>query len=312
MKNKIKLFGIALVSIIGFSFVACDNGNNPGGSNPTPIAISMVQITGGTFTMGSPESEPGRYSEETQRQVTLSGFSISKYPVTQGQYETVMGTNPSYFQVSTIARYTGTVNHPVERVSWYDAIVFCNKLSMSEGLSAAYRINGSTDPTAWGTVPTNRDTAWDVEIVVGSNGYRLPTEAQWEYACRAGTTTAFNWGTNTISSSQANYGASSVDANNTVEGTSLDRTTAVGSYAANAWGLYDMHGNVWEWCWDWYGSYPSEAQTNPIGAGSSESPRVRRGGAWSNSGKGARSAYRFSYHPFVRSYSIGFRLALTN
>jgi uncharacterized repeat protein (TIGR02543 family) len=273
------------------------------------LTLEMVSISGGTFTMGSPTTELGRSELEIQHQVTLTqGFYMGKYEVTQAQYQAVMGTNPSGFK-TPVAPETSTVNRPVEMVSWYDAIVFCNKLSMEEGLSPAYRINGNTDPTAWGTVPTSNNATWDaVQIVASSTGYRLPTEAQWEYACRAGTTTAFNWGTNYISSSRANYYASHVDANNTVAGTYLQRTTMVGNYAPNQWGLYDMHGNVYEWCWDWYGTYANGAQTDPVGAVSGDG-RIIRGGSWYIDGWCVRSAFRYNYKsPSLRNNSIGFRL----
>jgi formylglycine-generating enzyme required for sulfatase activity len=262
-----------------------------------PAPANMVRIQGGTFTMGSPASEPNHDSDETPHQVTVGSFYMGRYQVTQKEYQAVMGTNPSDFKGD---------NLPVEKVSWYDAIVYCNKLSMKEGLSPAYRINGSTDPAAWGGVPTSRNATWDaVAIVAGSNGYRLPTEAQWEYACRAGTGTPFSTGNN-ITTTQANYDGN-YPYNNNAEGTYREKTTAVGSFAPNAWGLYDMHGNVDEWCWDWYGSYASGAQTDPVGAVSGNN-RVRRGGSWDNFGQHLRSACRGYYNPGYRVSVIGFRL----
>jgi uncharacterized repeat protein (TIGR02543 family) len=271
------------------------------------IIEGMVWIPAGTFTMGSSTSEPGHYDNETQHGVTLTqGFYMGKYQVTQAQYQAVMGNNPSDGKTPVFPE-TSTENRPVERVSWYRTLVFCNRLSMDEGLEPAYRINGSTDPSAWGDVPVNIiDATWDaVQIVVGSTGYRLPTEAQWEYACRAGTVAAFSWGTDYINDTQANYNASIIDANNLSVGTVLGRTAGVGSYAPNAWGLYDMHGNVSEWCWDWYGSYSGGTQTDPTGAVSGD-VRVTRGSG--GVGRSVRSAYRSNAPPWGINLSIGFRI----
>jgi formylglycine-generating enzyme required for sulfatase activity len=182
-------------------------------------------------------------------------------------------------------------------VNWYDALVFCNKLSMAEGLTPAYRISGSTDPAAWGTVPTSSNSTWDaVTIVSGSTGYRLPTEAQWEYAAKGGDPGYTYAGSDTVGN-VAWYTSNSGNV-----------THAVGTKAANGLGLYDMSGNVWEWCWDRDGSYSSGEQTDPTGA-SSGSYRVRRGGCWNNSTDYVCSVYRYASTPNSRSNLIGFRLA---
>jgi formylglycine-generating enzyme required for sulfatase activity len=263
--------------------------------NQEPEIEGMVWIQGGTFTMGSPTNESYHDPDETQHQVMLTGFYMGKYPVTQAQYQAVMGTNPSGFTVPFFPE-TSTANQPVENVSWYDAIVFCNKLSISEDLTPAYRISESTDPENWGTVPTSSNATWNaVEVVTGSAGYRLPTEAQWEYACRAGTTTAYNTG-DTISDNTGWYSTNSGY-----------RTHTVGEKPANAWGLYDMHGNVWEWCWDWYGTYAIGAQTDPTGPASGRS-RVQRGGSWGSIGQYLRSAFRSSYDTSDRQDYFGFRI----
>jgi formylglycine-generating enzyme required for sulfatase activity len=232
-----------------------------------------VRIQGGTFQMGSPANERGRYDGETRHQVTVNSFYMSKYEVTQREYKELMGTNPSFFKGD---------NLPVENVSWYDAIEYCNKRSEREGLTPVYTIRGSED---------NRAVRWNRS----ANGYRLPTEAEWEYACRARTTTAYNTGAS-INNNTGWYNANSAGS-----------TQEVGQKAANAWGLYDMHGNVYEWCWDWYGSYASGAQADPVGAASGTN-RVIRGGSWSDGGRYLRSAFRSFNTPSLRISDIGFRL----
>jgi formylglycine-generating enzyme required for sulfatase activity len=247
----------------------------------------MVWIPAGTFVMGSPASESERDSDEVQHTVTLShGFYMGKYAVTQGQYLALVGNNPSYFVPAN--SYAQDLNRPVERVSWNDATNYCALLTGSD--RAAGRI-----PSGW--------------------GYRLPTEAEREYACRAGTTTAFHFGS-AIHGGMANfddyyeYDAAIGDihvANPTVPW--LHRTTTVGSYAPNAYGLYDMHGNVWEWCQDWYGAYPTGSVTDPQGPATG-SDRVVRGGGWDGNGRGCRSAGRDDGHPGGRNGGIGFRVVL--
>jgi formylglycine-generating enzyme required for sulfatase activity len=239
----------------------------------------FVRIQGGTFTMGSPASEVERSGDEVQHQVTVDSFYMGKYEVTQKEWAAVMGSNPSYFKGD---------NLPVEKVSWFDAIDYCNKRSQREGLTPAYTRNG--DNVTW-----NR----------GANGYRLPTEAEWEYACRAGTTAPFNTGNN-VTTSQANYDGN-YPYNGNAKGQNRRRTWNVGSGTANAWGLYDMHGNVLEWCWDWYGAYASGAQTDPAGAASG-STRVIRGGSWGLDAHILRSASRRSWTPSFLDGDFGFRL----
>jgi formylglycine-generating enzyme required for sulfatase activity len=248
----------------------------------------FVQINGGTFTMGSPDNETGRDNDEgPQHQVTVSSFYMGKYEVTQAEYETVMGINPSEFKGS---------NLPVEQVSWFDAVEYCNKRSQQEGLSPAYTISGTGE---------NRSVTWSHSAQGQGGGYRLPTEAEWEYACRAGTTSPFSTGDN-ITPDQANYDGN-YPYNNRAPGIYQEKTVAAGSFQPNAYGLYDMHGNVWEWCWDWYGVYPGGGQTDPEdtspGAG-----HLIRGGSWNSSARGLRSANRNGGAPSGRDSLMGFRL----
>jgi formylglycine-generating enzyme required for sulfatase activity len=237
------------------------------------IPENFVRINSGTFTMGSPANESDRHNDEVQRQVTLSSFYMSKYEVTQREYEEIMGVNPSHFKGSDM---------PVEYVSWYDAIEYCNRRSEIEGLTPAYTVEGSGE---------SRTVIWDRN----ANGYRLPTEAEWEYACRAGTVTAYSTG-NEIADNTGWF-----------RNNSGGSTRPVGQKPANAWGLHDMHGNVSEWCWDWYGSYASGAQTNPAGA-SSGTNRSVRGGSWYFSPDFLRSATRVFGNPSYRYEDLGFRL----
>jgi formylglycine-generating enzyme required for sulfatase activity len=253
--------------------------------------IDMAAIPAGEFVMGSPIYEPGRRNDENPRaanggRVSMSAFRMGAFPVTQAQYELVTGANPSYFRGKDL---------PVENVSWYDAIAFANRLSALEGLTPAYGIGGQTDPDKWGP----QGAAWDaVEMVPGSSGYRLPTEAQWEYAARAGTTTAFNWGTDEITSADANFGGN------------VGETTPMGKYPANAWGLYDTHGNVWEWCWDRYAEKYDYAGAGPDPVGASAgSVRIFRGGRWDGSAEVVRSAVRYGAYPSFGYVNLGFRLS---
>jgi len=264
-------------------------------SQQKSVSGNMVFLQGGTFTMGSPADEPERMENEgPQRQVTVSGFFMGIYEVTQEEYEEVMLINPSNFKGD---------NMPVENVNWYEAVEYCNKRSQKEDLTPAYTIDKrQSDPNNTNRLDPFR---WTVILDRGADGYRLPTEAEWEYACRAGTTTPFSTGNN-ITTEQANYDGN-FPYNNNPKGTYQKKPMPVGSFAPNAWGLYDMHGNVWEWCWDWYGSYAIGPQTDPLGPASGSS-RVMRGGGWSNSAGRVRSDRRSGDYPYSGTVLLGFRV----
>jgi formylglycine-generating enzyme required for sulfatase activity len=262
----------------------------------------MVHLKGGTFLMGSPTDfvYQGKDIEQPVHSVTLSAFYIDITEMTQKDYKSLMGLNPSYF--------TGDSLRPVESVTWFDAVLYCNARSLRDNLDTVYSYTAVS-----GTPGNGCDSLENLEIDMSKNGYRLPTEAEWEYACRAGTTTDYYWG--------RNYPLATVDDTLTTnsyavwsEIWSADSSThRVGGKKPNAWGLYDMAGNVWEWCNDWYdiNNYPSTPQTDPTGS-SIGSARILRGGSFDHNSFFLRSAYRNEYYgaPANRNASVGFRTVL--
>ncbi|MCL2443213.1 MAG: formylglycine-generating enzyme family protein [Treponema sp.] len=282
-------FIIALAVITGFFFTTCS------GKNQDELDYKvMVEIPAGTFTMGAPQSEADSSSDERpQRQITLTGFYMSKYPVTQEWFKEVMSFNPSHFE----GKYL-----PVETVTWFDALTFCNELSRKEGLEPVYSITGTRKNSDSNiTAATVTVISWD------NSGYRLPTEAQWEYACRAGTTGPFNTGDN-ITTDQANYDGDGPYGNNP-KGIYRGTTTPVNMFEANPWGLHDMHGNVYELCWDRFERYPSGNRTDPYGTASGNN-KVVRGGAYFSDGQYIRSASRGLRTTDGANNSFGFRIVL--
>ena len=240
------------------------------------VALTLVKIPAGNFLMGSPPNEPERSDDEgPPHKVTLDAFFLGQTPITQAQWKEVADWQKVELDLKPDPSHFKGANRPVERVNWFDAIEFCRRLSQRTG-----------------------------------QRYGLPSEAQWEYACRAGSTTPFHCG-ETVTPELANYNGNSTYGGGT-KGSYRKETTDVGSFPANAWGLHDMHGNVWEWCGDhWHGTYdfaPGDDQSWLIPAAAAEERRLLRGGSWGDYPGNCRSACRGGNDPDVANNGVGFRV----
>ena len=258
---------------------------------PADFSDSLILLKGGTVQIGSPASERQRNPDELEHSVQINPFWVDPKEVTQADYQEVMGVNPSGFKGA---------KQPVERVTWLEAVQYCNALSAKRGLKPVYQIKGEA-------------VAWDRS----ADGYRLLTEAEWEYAARAGTKTIFNTG-NQVFSDQINFQGNYpylIEENYVTQrdpsvrtSRNRGRTIEVGSLPPNAFGLFDMHGNVSEWVFDYYAPYDLEQTKNPTGP-SEGALRVNRGGAYNDFGKHLRSAHRSALNPIMRDHNLGFRVA---
>ena len=271
--------------------------------------LRMVAIEAGEFSMGSPAAETGRQANEKQHRVRITQrFLVGVHEVTQAEYERVMQSKPSWFSATGggAARLTGkdTSRFPVEMVSWFDAVAFCNRLSKLDGFEPYYKVvvvKQAGDSISSGVVTIN-----------GGQGYRLPTEAEWEVACRAESAGPFFFGASN-SGREANVKPTSVAGGYGEVSKWPDQQMpgSVGSFPANKWGLHDMHGNVGEWCWDWYDNdYAHSPQADPAGP-ELGTQRVQRGGSWMALEGNCRAASRFWQTPDERKNFSGFRVART-
>ena len=259
----------------------------------------MVFVQGGTYEMGDQFAE-GTADELPVHSITLSDFQIGKYEVTQAEWRMIMPGATYDFGSGD--------NYPVYYVSWYEVLVYCNRRSISEGLTPVYSIDGSTDPDAWGAIPATANVLWDAAVCnLTANGYRLPTEAEWEYAARGGV----NWTDNYRFSG----GNVSLDVAWYFDN-SEDGTKPVGTKAANQLGIYDMSGNAYEFCWDYYDAayyqfcVDNTITNDPMGPAAGTT-RIARGGVWSFFEVDCRVSSRANADPSVKDSGIGFRLART-
>ena len=327
--KKTRIFAVLAAMAMGLAVFGCSNGDSDSSESGSTTGGSESSTTGGTTSGNGTESgstggstsgsiEPvaenfvkipaasisGTESWTPSSDVFISGrkleiasFYMSDHEVTRGEYKAVMGIDPS-----TVSAYdkdgnelTGdaTKNNPVTNISWYDALVYCNTRSIKEGLAPCYAIGGKTDPKDWGSVPDcDSDEKWDAATCdFTADGYRLPTEAEWEWAARGG---------------------ESYDIDEVAwykENTNDTGTRDVKTKKANGYGLYDMSGNVYEWCWDWYGVISSGTpDSGPASDSALGSYRCQRGGSWDNFAYYAHVDYRYSYDPSYRYGSYGFRL----
>ena len=275
-----------------------------------PPVPDMVWVPRGSFTMGDPgvSGSPAAYHAFPTRRVTLDGFYIGRHLVTQALFEDVMSDN-DFGITARPSQFQGQLDRPVERVSWFDAIAFANKMSVNASRPEVYTISNEGTGLASGSTTVYNITSADVYVDWTKSGFRLPTEAEWEFAARGG--------------HDSPGGFSHAGGNNALDfawfnTNSGSQTRPVGTRAPNALGIFDMNGNVYEWCWDWFDSYKNIVNANP-GAEANNNPkgptvgteRVRRGGSWNNAVGNVRNVVRNSAPPGNANWVIGFRLALS-
>ena len=308
MKKIAKILAMFAIFALAFSFAGCKSddsdssdddvtisgGSSSGSSEQVPEGF--VKIPAASIA-GTESWTPDSKVFVSGRKLEIASFYMSDHEVTRGEYKAVMGSDPSTASAhdkngNELTGDDNVKNNPVNKVSWYDSLVYCNKRSIKEGLTPCYSIDGKTDPKEWGTVPTSNNDTWnDVRCDFTANGYRLPTEAEWEWAARGGE--SYKYAGSDDIDKVAWYSCNP------------DGTRDVKTKKKNGYELYDMSGNVWEWCWDKYGDISSgTADTGPAPG----SYRCLRGGCWEYRAFLSLVAYRDDHEPGRCDYNSGFRL----